>query len=264
MRNEINLNRQLWDQWSSLHMVSEFYDLTMFKERGSSLNVLEKDELGDVDGLSILHLQCHLGMDSISLARLGAEVTAVDFSEVAIMNARELASQMNVSIDFILSDIYDLKKGIRNKFDMVFTSYGVIPWLPDLNKWAGLISWALKPGGTFYMADFHPFLWMLDEQFREIKYPYDSFGSSLKFSNVSSYAAPEIPLQNQEFNWQHGIGSVINALIKSGLNIEFMNEHFYSPYPVFPKAIELSPGRWVHRKLRRDIPYIFSIQAKKY
>jgi SAM-dependent methyltransferase len=264
MIDEINKNRQLWDQWSSIHIDSEFYNLPSFLQGASTLNELEMDELGKVDGLSVLHLQCHLGMDSISLARMGAEVTGVDFSEVAIKKARELAKQMEISVNFILSDIYNLKEWINKKFDMVFTSYGVIPWLPDLNEWAALISWCLKPGGTFYMAEFHPVFWMFDDQFKQIRYPYDSSGSPLQFSNVSSYAAPEIPLMNQEFNWQHGVGSVINSLIKSGLRIEFLNEHYYSPYPVFPDAVVLERSKWVHKKFQQDIPYIFSIRANKY
>ena len=262
--DEIKKNRQLWDQWSSIHIDSEFYNLPSFLQGASTLNELEKDELGKVDGMSILHLQCHLGMDSITLGRMGAEVTGVDFSEVAIKKARELAQQTGIKVNFILSNIYDLKEWGREKFDMVFTSYGVITWLPDLNEWAALISWCLKPGGVFYIAEFHPFIGMLDEQFKQIKYPYDSAGSPLQFSNVSSYAEPDIPLMNQEFNWQHGIGTVVNSLIKSGLHIEFFNEHHYSPYPVFPDAVTLSRSKWVHKKFRQDIPYIFSIRAKKY
>ncbi len=264
MNHEINTNRQLWDQWSRIHIDSEFYDLPSFLAGASTLNELETDELGMLDGLSVLHLQCHLGMDSISLARKGAEVTAVDFSEVAIKKARELASRLDIKVNFILSDIYDLKGLINKNFDLVYTSYGVISWLPDLNKWATLISWFLKPGGIFYMAEFHPLLWMLDEQFKKIKYPYDSAGTSLVFRNVPSYAEPGIPLKNREINWHHGVGSIINSLIMAGLQIDFLHEHFYSPYPVFPEAVALSQSRWVHQKLKQNIPYVFSIRAKKY
>jgi SAM-dependent methyltransferase len=228
------------------------------------LNELELNELGGVDGLSVLHLQCHLGLDSISLARMGASVTGIDFSEAALRKARDLARQLKVRVRFILSDIYDLKDRIQKKFDLVFTSYGVITWLPDLNTWAEMISGYLKPGGIFYLAEFHPILWMFDEPFKQIRYPYDSGGTSMEFSDVSSYAAPEIPLRNHEYNWQHGIGRVLNALISAGLRIEFLNEHFYSPYPVFPEAVEKSRSRWIHEKFRENIPYVFSIKAKKY
>lgn len=146
---------------------------------------------------------------------------------------------------------------------MVFSSYGVIPWLPDLTDWARLIAWSLKPGGIFYLVEFHPLIWMLDEQFEHIKYPYNSGDSPMEFSNVSSYAAPEILLKNQEFNWQHGIGKVINSLIQSGLKIEFLNEHDYSPYPVIPHGIKIAESKWVHKKIKQNIPYIFSIRAKK-
>jgi len=263
MQKEIQKNRQLWDQWSRIHIESKFYDLPSFKKGATSLNKLEMEELGDVEGRSILHLQCHLGLDSISLARLGASVTGVDFSKKAVMEARKLASFMQVKAEFIHSDIYELKGKISQKFDLVFTSYGVIVWLPDLVDWAKIISFHLKPGGIFYMAEFHPVLWMLDEEFKKIRYPYDTQGSYLEFCNVSSYAEPEIPLQNREYNWQHGLGSVINALIGAGLRIEFVNEHHYSPYPLFPGAVESGKSRWIHQEIKELIPYVFSIRAKK-
>jgi SAM-dependent methyltransferase len=264
MQEKIKKNRQLWDQWAKIHINSKFYNLGSFLRGANTLNEIESNELGKVDGLSVLHLQCHMGMDSISLARMGAEVTGVDFSEVAIKKAKELAGELNIKVEFILSDVYNINKKIRKKYDRVFTSYGVISWLPDLMEWARLISERLKSGGIFYLVEFHPLLWMMDEQFLHIKYPYDSAGSPLEFSNVSSYAAPDIALHNQEFNWQHGIGKVVNSLIKSGLQIEFLNEHFYSPYLVFPDGIEIGKSKWVHKKWQQDIPYVFSIRAKKY
>lgn len=263
MQKKLQKNRQLWDQWSRIHVESKFYDLPSFKKGATSLNNLEMEELGNVQGRSILHLQCHLGLDTISLARMGATVAGVDFSENAVTEARELADFMEVNAEFIQSDIYELRGKISKKFDLVFTSYGVIVWLPDLVEWAKTISFHLKPGGIFYMAEFHPILWMFDEEYKQITYPYDTRGSFLEFSDASSYAAPEIPLRNREYNWQHGLGSVINALIGAGLQIDYLNEHYYSPYPVFPEAVEVGKSKWIHGQLKENIPYVFSIRAKK-
>ncbi len=263
MNKKVQKNQQLWDQWTRIHVESDFYDLPSFLAGNNTLNEIEEQEMGDIENSSVLHLQCHFGMDTISLAKMGAEVTGVDISEVAINRARELTDQLKFDIEFILSDVYAVKKRIRKKFDLVFASYGIISWLPDLHKWADIISWCLKPGGRFYLVDFHPILWMLDDQLSLVQYPYDSAGSALCFKNVSSYAEPELPLQNQEFNWHHGVGTLVNALIKSSLHIEFLNEHFYSPYRIFPDMIEIGEKRWIHKKLKHDIPYLFSISAKK-
>jgi len=264
MNEEIKKNQKLWDQWTNINIKSKFYDLPSFLNGKNTLNEIEKDEIGLVEGLSVLHLQCHFGMDTISQARMGAKVSGVDISEVAITKAKELAKQLKFKVDFILSDVYDLKKWIRKKYDLAFASYGVISWLPDLNTWADIISWCLKPGGTFYLVDFHPILWMLDDQLTHIQYPYDSAGSPLKFENVPSYAEPDIPLSNQEFNWHHGIGKVVNSLIQSRLQIEFLNEHFFSPYPVFSDMEEIEEGKWIHVHKKQKIPYLFSVKAKKY
>jgi SAM-dependent methyltransferase len=263
MDRKTKINKKLWEQWTSIHVDSEFYNLPSFIQGKNSLNELEKSELGPIAGLSVLHLQCHFGMDTLSLARMGAEVTGVDFSEAAITKARELADRLTLKAEFILSDIYDIKNHITKKYDMVFTSYGAITWLPDLKKWAERIAWCLKSGGIFYLVEFHPLLFMFDENFVKIEYPYESPGEPLLFLNVPSYAQPDISLENQELNWHHGIGMVINSLIHHGFKLEFLNEHFYSPYPVFKEMIEISEGRWVHKVLKQKIPYLFSIKAKK-
>ncbi|MBS0001267.1 MAG: methyltransferase domain-containing protein [Cyclobacteriaceae bacterium] len=263
MKLEIDKNKTLWEQWSGMHFDSGFYDVPSFLGGKNTLHDIEKDEIGEVKGKTLLHLQCHFGLDSMSLARMGAEVTGVDISETAIKKAWELAELLQLNVEFFASDVYDLKTLIHKKYDMVFCSYGVIQWLPDLKTWADIISWCLNPGGKFYLADFHPVLWMLDENTARLKYPYDSGGKALKFEDVSSYAAPEIPLKNQEYNWQHGLGQVINSLIGQGLRIEFLNEHDYSPYPVLRDMVEIEESRWIHKKLERNIPYVFSVMAKK-
>jgi SAM-dependent methyltransferase len=263
MKKEIHQNKILWEQWTGLHFDSDFYDLRGFLHGKNTLNEIELAELGKVEGKTLLHLQCHFGLDTLSLARMGAEVTGVDISETAVGKAVELAGQLNLDASFIVSDVYEIKSVIEKQFDIVFCSYGAIQWLPDLLKWAGIISWCLKPGGIFYMAEFHPVLWMLDENSTGLKYPYDSGGKPLVFSNARSYAAPEVPLQNQEFNWQHGLGQVVNALVSQEMQLEFLNEHAWSPYPVLDGMVETEPSHWKHKNLPENFPYVFSVKAKK-
>lgn len=143
--NYIEINKQSWNNRVDAHLKSEFYDVTGFLNGNSSLNSIELELLGDVKGKSILHLQCHFGQDSISLARLGAKVTSVDLSDKAIENGKTLAKQTSADVNFICCDVYDLPHHLTEQFDMVFTSYGTIGWLPDLDKWASLISRYLKP-----------------------------------------------------------------------------------------------------------------------
>jgi len=263
MKKLIKVNKKLWEQWTPINVKSDFYDLPSFLRGKNSLNELERNELGSVKGLSVLHLQCHFGMDTLSLARMGAEMTGVDFSESAISKAKELADLLQLKIDFILSDVYDIQKWVHKKFDRIFTSYGVITWLPDLKKWAEIISSYLKPGGFFYMVDFHPVLSMFDEDLNKIRYPYESFGVPIEFIDVPSYAKPELILHNRELNWHHGIGNIVNVLLQIGFRIEFLNEHFYSPYPIFTDMVEAGKARWIHKELKGKIPYLFSIRAEK-
>jgi 2-polyprenyl-3-methyl-5-hydroxy-6-metoxy-1,4-benzoquinol methylase len=163
-------NKASWNKRAAIHKDSAFYDLDAFKKGKSSLNKVELAALGNVTNKRLLHLQCHFGMDTMSWAREGAIVTGVDLSDEAIRLAREINQELALNAEFICSNIYDLVNeegkpvaGLQSEsFDIVFTSYGTIGWLPDLDQWAGIISLYLKPGGTFYIVDFHPALWMMD------------------------------------------------------------------------------------------------------
>ncbi|HNU87071.1 MAG TPA: class I SAM-dependent methyltransferase, partial [Ferruginibacter sp.] len=151
-------NKKSWNKRTGVHKDSAFYDLDGFKKGTSSLTKIELNELGDVKGKTLLHLQCHFGMDTMSWEREGAIVTGVDLSDEAIKLANEVKNELGLKAQFICSNVYDLKEHLDKKFDIVFTSYGTIGWLPDLDKWADTVSYFLKPGGTFYIVDFHPAL----------------------------------------------------------------------------------------------------------
>ena len=159
MKNYLEINRKSWNAKVEPHLKSDFYFVDEFLNGKTSLNSIELEILGDVSGKEILHLQCHFGQDSISLSRMGAKVTGIDLSDKAIEAAQDLAQKCGTDTSFLVSDVYELPKILDKKFDIVYTSYGTIGWLPDLEKWAEVISHFLKPGGKFVFVEFHPFVW---------------------------------------------------------------------------------------------------------
>ena len=262
LENYIIINQQSWDKKVDIHFRSEFYDVDGFIKGNTSLKDIELNQLGDITGKNILHLQCHFGQDSISLARMGANVTAVDFSEKAIQTARELADTINVSADFICCDIYDLPNHLNKQFDIVFTSYGTIGWLPDLDKWAKVVSRFLKPGGDFIFVEFHPVVWMFDDEFEKIGYNYFNTGPIVE-TYSGTYANQSAPIIQEYVMWNHGMGEVIQSLVTNQLQITSMEEFNYSPYNCFRHTIEYAPGRYRINKLGDKIPMLYSLKARK-
>ncbi len=162
MDEQRQANRTLWNNWTALHAKSSYYDVEGFKAGKSTLTSIEVDEVDAVAGKSLLHLQCHFGLDTLSWARRGAMVTGVDFCERAIELARSLAQELELPARFAHSDVYDLPTVLHDEFDIVFTSYGVLYWLPDLRGWADVVARFLKPGGTFFIVEHHPFASVFD------------------------------------------------------------------------------------------------------
>jgi SAM-dependent methyltransferase len=255
-------NRNLWNQRTTIHKDSSFYDVDSFLEGKSSLNEIERRELGDVSNRKILHLQCHFGMDSLSLQRMGAHVTGVDLSDVAIDEAKRLNNELALDAKFICCNIYDLKDHLDDQFDIIFTSYGVIGWLPDLNTWAKIIADFLKPGGFFYMAEFHPVVWMLDEEFKEVKYYYHNKETIIVDSH-GTYTNRDADIQGKEYSWNHSISEVINALLSQKLQLVFLNEYSYSPYSCFKNVVQGEDGNWRVLGLEDKIPMVYSLKATK-
>ncbi|MBS1921313.1 MAG: class I SAM-dependent methyltransferase [Bacteroidetes bacterium] len=255
-------NRNNWNQRTLVHRDSAFYGLQEFKTGKTSLNKIELEELGDVKGKKLLHLQCHFGMDTMSWARQGAKCIGVDLSDESIRLAKELNREMKLDVEFILCNIYDLKKHLDEKFDIVFTSYGVIGWLPDLQKWAELISYYLKPGGIFYMVEFHPVVWIFDDDFTHIKYHYDN-KEVIMIENEGTYTDRNADIKGKEYSWNHSISEMQNTLIHAGLQIQFFNEYMYSPYPCFRNLTEREKDQWQIKGMEGKIPMLYSIKAVK-
>lgn len=260
--NYIEINKNSWNTKTEFHLKSEFYDMENFRKGKSSLNEIEQELLGELKGKKILHLQCHFGQDTISLQKLGANVTGVDLSDKAINYAKEIAKELNAKAEFICCDIYDLPNHLHQKFDLVFTSYGVIGWLPDLDKWANIISHFLKPEGKLVFVEFHPVVWMFDDNFDKIGYNYFNRGA-IKESFEGTYADREAPIKQEYVMWNHGIAEVLNSLIKNGLEINLFNEYDYSPYNCFQHTIEFEPKKFRIKHLENKIPMVYAIQATK-
>ena len=255
-------NKQLWNQRTVVHKDSSFYNLVGFKNGETVLTPIELNELKNVSGKTMLHLQCHFGMDSLDWARRGAMVTGVDLSDQAIEEANALNNELDLSAKFFCSNVYDLKQHLNQQFDIVFTSYGTIGWLPDLDKWADIIVHYLKPGGLFYIAEFHPVLWMFDDDFTHIKYHYDN-RELIVTENEGTYTDRNAAITGKEYSWNHSISEVLNALINAGLKIESFNEYMYSPYPCFRNTIETEKGNWHIKGMEEKLPMVYSIRAVK-
>lgn len=255
-------NRALWDAWTEVHERSAFYDVDGFRAGRSTLNSIELEELGDVAGKTLLHLQCHFGLDTLSWARLGARVTGVDFSERAIALARTLAAEAGLEAEFIAANVYDLPAVLEREFDVVFASYGVLPWLPDLARWARIVHRYLKPGGVFCLVEMHPITGVLDDA-GEVRYPYFHSPEPARWEAVGTYADRGAAVSKESFEWVHSVGDVVNALLAAGLALESLREHPYVPYPCFDWAEEAEPGRWMLRGRPNTIPLTFSVRARK-
>lgn len=261
-KNYIEINRQSWNNRTDAHLKSEFYGLDNFLKGKTSLNSIELELLGDIKGKTILHLQCHFGQDTISLSRLGAEVTGVDLSDKAIESAKQIAKKESSNTTFICCDIYDLPNYLDQKFDIVFTSYGTIGWLPDLDKWAEIVSKYLKPNGQFVFVEFHPVVWMFDDNFEKIAYSYFNSGAIIESEN-GTYADKDAKISQEYVMWNHGLGEVFNNLIKNGLEISTFKEYDYSPYNCFNKNIEFEPNKYRIDHLDNKIPMVYALVAKK-
>ncbi|MBP1990996.1 class I SAM-dependent methyltransferase [Paenibacillus eucommiae] len=259
-------NQKNWNDRTKLHEKSSFYDLDTFISGRSSLLSVELNELGDLSGKSMLHLQCHFGQDTLSWARRGVKVTGVDFSDQAIQLARSLNETLQLDARFVCSDVYDIPQELPSEiFDVVYTSYGVLCWLPDLTRWAQIIYEMLKPGGIFYIAEQHPLADIFEVVEGQLKMTYSYFDAdAMKFESDSSYVESEIKLNNKvTYEWLHPLSKIVNALVDAGLKINYIHEFPFCMYEKFPGAMIQTEDGWWKLKEGDSIPMLFSIQATK-
>lgn len=264
MQKYFDDNRESWDQRTEVHRDSDFYDLQGFLQGKSSLQSIELAALrGKVEGKKLLHLQCHFGQDTLSWARMGAQATGCDFSPKAIKLARELNDKLKLDAHFVESNVYDLPQHLDDHFDLVFTSYGVIGWLPDLYKWANVINHFLKPGGLFYIVEFHPTLMLFDFQGQQLKYNYFNTGEPIVEEITGTYTDRDAPIAHREYYWSHALDEVFKSLLDEGLEVVEFNEYPFSPYNCFANMRPTGNGNYVFGNFPYSLPHVFSLMMRK-
>ncbi|MFX1574196.1 MAG: class I SAM-dependent methyltransferase [Promethearchaeota archaeon] len=262
-------NQKLWDEFAKEHfqIENEFYSVKAFLEGKTSLRQFELKEIGNVKGKKLLHLQCHFGLDTLSWAREGAIVTGIDFSGEAIRLAKVLAGKTNLIGKFIQTNLYDLPKVLSEKFDIIYTSIGVLCWLNDLKKWAEIIAQFLKSGGFFYIAEGHPVSKMFDNEHPDelqLKYDYFHRSEPIEFIAEGSYASNKAHMNpHKEYEWDHSLSDIINSLIQAGLKIEFFNEYPFTTYKLYAFSEKGSDGYYRLKNQKAKIPLLFTLKASK-
>ncbi len=260
-------NRKLWDEITPIHEKSESYQLQQFRsgELPNKLGPVERAEVGDVNGKKLLHLQCHFGMDTLSWAKLGARVTGIDFSGKSIATARKLSREMSIPARFLEADIYKLPEVLKGRFDIVYTSYGVLCWLPDLRRWAEIIAHFLKRGGMFYIIEGHPFLNVFDNSQKATDFrvteTYFHDPEPTYWEPEGDYADKNAVVSHASYEWKHPLSEVINALIRAGLKIEQVNEFPYICWEWAPFTEKMADNFW--HSSGDKVPMTFSIKATK-
>lgn len=262
MTNYTKANKKWWDEVTSIHAQSELYDVENFKKGKDHLELIEKEEMGDVKGKTLLHLMCHFGMGTLSWARRGAITTGVDLSEESINFARKLSEEINVPATFICSDIYDLPNVLDQKFDIIFMSYGVLIWLSNIDKWAKLINYFLKKGGFFYIVELHPFTNILSNKFK-LAYDYFDRGPFIDDS-VGTYTDWNADIKGNTYIWSYTVSDIINSLLKQNLKIEYVHEFPFTNYDQFPGFMEKNKkGQYILKTKDIKLPLLFSLKAFK-
>ena len=260
-------NRALWDEWADINARSEFYGVEAFKAGRSKLRPFELEEIGDVRGKDLLHLQCHFGLDTLSWAREGARVTGVDFSPRAIELARELAGDLGIEARFIEAGLDELPQVLREDFDVVYTSRGVLGWLPDVPSWARIVARYVRPGGFFYIHEMHPFLYVFDDTKGvtepRVRFPYFPRKEPLRFPVEGSYAEPTAEVKQPfSYDWPHSMGEIITSVAEAGLTIDFLHEWPFLDWEV-PFLERRGDSWWLPEDQPGELPLSFSLKASR-
>lgn len=260
----VEINRASWDEVTPIHVASSFYGVEEFRRGGGTLRPFELAEMGPLSGLELLHLQCHFGLDTLTLARAGAVVTGLDFSAPAVTTARALAAEVGLdAARFVTADVYDAREVLEGGFDVVYTGKGALCWLPDMERWAGVVASLLRPGGFVYLVEYHPLLFSLADEELAFEYPYFNEGP-IRIEDEADYAEPGARLTNSvTIEWAHPISEVVTALVSEGLELEFLHELPECGYRRFPFLVELEPRGWVAPPHMPQLPMTYSLRARK-
>jgi len=258
-------NRANWDERVPIHVSGEFYEVASFKEGQERLQPFEIDEVGDVTGKDLLHLQCHFGIDTLSWARRGARVTGLDFSAPAVETARGLASDMGLEATFVHSDVYEAVSATGGPtFDVVYTGRGAILWLPDIGRWAGVVADLLKPGGFLYLTEFHPFTDVFGDEDLSVEHDYFQDANPRVWDEPGTYADFDAETSNNlTYEWNHTLGEVVSAVTTAGLSVELLHEYDYTVFPRWPMLEKSDFDTYRLPEGTPRIPLMYSLRARK-
>jgi SAM-dependent methyltransferase len=274
MSDYIETNRQNWNDRASAHAVrtGAGYQVQRYiddRQLISDVVKFDRDRLGPIEGLRTVHLQCHIGTDTLSLARLGARVTGLDFSPVALDEARALVAETGDAVDFVESDVYSALSVLDEAgFDLVYTGIGALCWLPSVQRWAAVVAALLKPGGRLFIREGHPILWAVDERLTDdlhLRFPYFEQAAPLEWDDASSYVDTDRPIAaTKSYEWNRGIGEIVTALLDAGLRLTMLVEHDSVPWRALPGQMVLRPdGEFALDALAGVAPLSYTIQAEK-
>jgi SAM-dependent methyltransferase len=268
-----DVNRANWDDRVAAHAASPDYAVSRFADDPSFLSEVvsfDRTRLGDIAGLDAVHLQCHIGTDTVSLARLGANVTGLDFSAPALEQGRRLAEAVGVDVEFVESDLYGAPDALgRERFDLVYTGIGALCWLPDIRRWAEVVASLLRPGGRLFIREGHPVLWALTDPREDgllvIEYPYFEQAEPTVWDENGTYVETDaVFTHNVTHEWNHGIGEIVSAVLAAGLELTALEEHDSVPWNALPgQMTEIGGGEYRLTDRPERVPHTYTLQARR-
>jgi SAM-dependent methyltransferase len=256
-------NRAWWDERTPIHLAGDFYDVEGFKAGRDPIQPFEVAELGPVHERSLVHLQCHFGLDSLGWARRGARVTGLDFSQPAIDAATGLAAELGLDAEFVCADVYDALHALGGRrFEIVYTGQGALNWLPDLERWAATVAGLLEPGGVLYLSEFHPVTWGFGDDDLTLEYDYFPDPAGATFEESGTYAdLGAKTVHNRTTEWPHPLGDIVSAVIAAGLRLEFLHEQDYTLFPRWPFLEKHGFDEFRFPAGQPRLPLMFSLRA---
>jgi SAM-dependent methyltransferase len=259
-----------WEARVPIHAASDDYDLAAYEtdpERLSDVVAADAPYLGDLNGVRVVHLQCHIGTDTLSLARLGGAVTGVDFSPAALAVAADLAWRTGADIRYVESSIDDVPAELPERFHLVYTGVGALCWLPSVTRWARIVAGLLEPGGRLYLRDGHPVLWALDEERDDellvVRFPYFEDAGPTRWEDDTTYAGHGSVTASTTFEWNHGLGEIVQAVLGAGLRLTRLEEHRTVDWQALPWMVPAGAGRWQLPEHPERLPLMYTLEAVK-